>query len=283
LSGRPTTFCSKMTAGINWYLSSAGTPGSADARFVLTGETTRAVARLVARLDGMPLAIELAAARVEALGVTQLLDRIDDRFALLTAGDRTAPSRLRSLAATVEWSYQLLDEQERRVFRAVSVFPGPFTLEAAEAVAGRDAGPAVLRLVDCSLLVPPRAGPDGRFRYSMLETLRLRQSAARPSRGAGSDCGGPGRVGTRPKLRAPSASGGDCPGHDLIRSSSSPAGESPVGVVARKPGSRPAARAGNGQGRSPASKATLVGATERSAAPSEACRVVRGQDRAEPR
>ena len=59
----------------------------------------------------------------------------------------------------MEWSYRLLDEDERRVFRAVSVFPGPFTLEAAEAVAGPGAGPAVLRLVDCSLLVPPRAGP----------------------------------------------------------------------------------------------------------------------------
>ena len=68
------------------------------------------VARLVARLDGMPLAIELAAARVEALGVAQLLDRLDDRFALLAGGDRLAPSRQRSLAATVEWSYQLLDE-----------------------------------------------------------------------------------------------------------------------------------------------------------------------------
>ncbi len=145
---------------------------SADAHFTLTGETTRAVARLVARLDGMPLAIELAAARVEALGVTQLLDRIDDRFALLAGGDRTAPSRQRSLAATVEWSYQLLDEQERRAFRAVSVFPAPFTLEAAEAVAGAGAGPAVLRLVDCSLLVPPRAGADGRSRYRMLDTLR---------------------------------------------------------------------------------------------------------------
>ena len=145
---------------------------SADAQFALTGETTQAVARLVARLDGMPLAIELAAARVEALGVAQLLDRLDDRFALLAGGDRLAPLRQRSLAATVEWSYQLLDEQERRVFRAVSVFPGPFTLEAAEAVAGTDAAPAVLRLVDCSLLVPPRVGADGRSRYSMLETLR---------------------------------------------------------------------------------------------------------------
>ena len=144
----------------------------ADASFALDGETAPVVARLVARLDGMPLAIELAAARVEALGVAQLLDRIDDRFTLLEAGDRLAAARQRSLAATVEWSYRLLDERERRVFRAVSVFPGPFTLEGAEAVAGAGAGQAVLHLVDCSLLVPPRAGPDGRSRYVMLETLR---------------------------------------------------------------------------------------------------------------
>ena len=144
----------------------------ADARFALDDQTGPVVARLVARLDGMPLAIELAAARVEALGVAQLLDRLDDRFGLLAAGDRLAAARQRSLAATVEWSYQLLDEQERRVFRQLSVFPGPFTLEAAEAVAGQAAGPAVLHLVDCSLLVPPRAGPDGRARYVMLETLR---------------------------------------------------------------------------------------------------------------
>jgi predicted ATPase/DNA-binding CsgD family transcriptional regulator len=144
----------------------------ADASFALDGETAPAVARLVARLDGMPLAIELAAARVEALGAAQLLGRIDDRFTLLEAGDRLAADRQRSLAATVEWSYRLLDERERRVFRAVSVFPGPFTLEGAEAVAGAGSESAVLHLVDCSLLVPPRAGPDGRSRYVMLETLR---------------------------------------------------------------------------------------------------------------
>jgi predicted ATPase len=143
----------------------------ADARFALDGQTGPAVAALVRRLDGMPLAIELAAARVEALGVAQILDRLDDRFALLREGQRLAASRHRSLAAAVEWSYRLLDGEERRVFRAVSVFPGPFTLEGAEAIAGKDVGPVVLRLVDCSLLVPPRAGTDGRYRYAMLETL----------------------------------------------------------------------------------------------------------------
>jgi predicted ATPase/DNA-binding CsgD family transcriptional regulator len=144
----------------------------ADPRFALDGQAGPAVARLVTRLDGLPLAIELAGARMEALGVTQLLDRIEDRFALLTDGDRLAAGRQQSLAATVEWSYQLLEERERRVFRAVSVFPAGFTMEGAEAVAGEATGPAVLRLVDCSLLVPPRAGPDGRSRYVMLETLR---------------------------------------------------------------------------------------------------------------
>jgi predicted ATPase/DNA-binding CsgD family transcriptional regulator len=143
-----------------------------DARFTLDGQSGPAAAELVTRLDGMPLAIELAAARVEALGVAQLLERVDDRFALLAEGDRLAPSRQRSLAATVEWSYQLLDENERRVFRLLSVFPGPFTLQAAEDVVGPGASPAVLHLVDCSLLVPPRPGPDGRPRYVMLETLR---------------------------------------------------------------------------------------------------------------
>jgi predicted ATPase/DNA-binding CsgD family transcriptional regulator len=146
----------------------------ADARFALDEETLPMVARLVARLDGMPLAIELAAARVEGLGVAQLLDHLDDRFGLLVVtSDRLAAARQRSLAATVEWSYELLDERERRVFRAVSLFPSAFTLQGAEAVAGADAGAAVLNLVDCSLLAPPQTGPDGRVRYAMLETLRV--------------------------------------------------------------------------------------------------------------
>ncbi|HEX7994391.1 MAG TPA: adenylate/guanylate cyclase domain-containing protein, partial [Streptosporangiaceae bacterium] len=144
----------------------------ADPHFTMNGENTEAVTRLVSRLDGIPLAIELAAARVEALGVGPLLDRLDDQAEVLAGSDRLAPARHQSLAATLEWSYQLLSEQDRRVFRSISVFPGPFTLGAAEDVAGAEAGRAVLRLVDCSLLVPPREGHDGRRRYLMLETVR---------------------------------------------------------------------------------------------------------------
>jgi DNA-binding CsgD family transcriptional regulator len=120
----------------------------------------------------MPLAIELAAARVEALGVAQLAGLPDGRPGLLAGGDRLAAGRHRSLAAVAEWSYQLLAEGEQRVFRLLSVFPAPFTLEAAGAVAGPGAAPGVVRLVECSLLVPPRPGVDGRSRYAMLETLR---------------------------------------------------------------------------------------------------------------
>ena len=143
-----------------------------DPDFSVDADSGAAVARLVQGLDGIPLAIELAAARVEALGLAQLVERFDDRFRLLVSTSRVAASRQRSLGAAVDWSYQLLSPSEQRVFRFVSVFPGPFTLGAAEALAGTDAEMAVLRLVDCSLLVPPRTGPDGRSRYAMLETLR---------------------------------------------------------------------------------------------------------------
>jgi DNA-binding CsgD family transcriptional regulator/tetratricopeptide (TPR) repeat protein len=130
------------------------------------------VGTVVARLDGMPLAIELAAARVEALGMGQLLAGLDDRFGLLVTAHQAAAGRQQSLAAAVEWSYRLLGGHEQAVFRRLAVFPGPFTLEGALAAGGTDAMHAVLRLVDCSLLDPPRAGADGRARYTMLETLR---------------------------------------------------------------------------------------------------------------
>jgi predicted ATPase len=140
----------------------------ADPSFDLADGTAEMVDRLVARLDGMPLAIELAAARLEALGLSQLLERLH----LLAGGDRRAPARQQSLAATIGWSYQLLTEEMRREFRQLAIFPGPFSLNAAEEVIGVSAGPAVLHLVDCSLLSPPRGDPDGRSRYAMLETIR---------------------------------------------------------------------------------------------------------------
>jgi len=155
----------------------------ADPHFTLDRETGALAAQLVAGLDGMPLAIELAAARVEALGMAQLVERLDDRFGLLTGGDRRAAARQRSLAAAVEWSYQLLGTEERKVFRLVSAFPAPFTLEAAEAVAGSGTGAVILHLVDCSMLVPPRTGPDGRARYAMLETLRVYAAERRAEAG----------------------------------------------------------------------------------------------------
>jgi predicted ATPase len=182
------------TAGAEAVALFADRARRADPGFALTGESGPLVAQIVARLDGMPLAIELAAARTEALGLAQLLDRLDHRFTLLTSGDRTAAERQRSLAATVDWSYQLLSEPEQRVFRRLAVFPGPFTLHAAEAVAGTAAEPAVLHLVDCSLLTPPQAGPDGRARYLMLETLRAygleRLTEASEQAGAGAALAG---------------------------------------------------------------------------------------------
>jgi predicted ATPase/DNA-binding CsgD family transcriptional regulator len=144
----------------------------ADPRFVMDGDSMPLVKRLVERLDGMPLAIELAAARVEVLGLAQLADRFGDNLQLLTNADRGAAERHRSLAATVDWSYRLLSGPEQQVFRQLGIFPGPFTLDAAVTVAGTGTETAILHLVDCSLLSPPRPGADGRARFSMPQTVR---------------------------------------------------------------------------------------------------------------
>src|SRR5262249_57244172 len=104
-------------------------PGSA-----VTAGNAAAVARLCARLDGIPLALELAAARVRVLLPEQLLGRLEDRFRLLTGGSRTAPARHQTLRAAVDWSYALLAGQEQTLFTRLSVFAGGWTLEAAEAV-----------------------------------------------------------------------------------------------------------------------------------------------------
>ena len=143
----------------------------------LTVLHTSAVARICRRLDGIPLALELAAARVKALSVEQIATRLDDRFRLLTGGNRTALPRQRTLRATVDWSYDLLSEEERALLRRLSVFAGGWSLEAAEAVcAGEgiessDVLDLLQHLVDRSLVVTD-VHPDGTTRFRMLEMLQ---------------------------------------------------------------------------------------------------------------
>jgi predicted ATPase/DNA-binding CsgD family transcriptional regulator len=144
----------------------------ADPGFDLSSASVDRVSELVRRLDGMPLAIELAAAQIGALGLDQLVLSLDDRFKYLVSTTRGMAGRQSSLEAAVEWSYRLLDPDERRTLRRLAVFPATFTLEAATAVAGAGSEALVLRLVRCSLLTAPRPGADGRSRYRMLETVR---------------------------------------------------------------------------------------------------------------
>ncbi|WP_214403865.1 BTAD domain-containing putative transcriptional regulator [Pseudonocardia lacus] len=151
--------------------ASAAAPG-----FALDGDTAEAVAVLCRRLDGLPLALELAATRVRALGVHQLVARLDDRFRLLATGHRDAPARQRTLHAVVDWSWELLSGPERTVLRRLAVHADGCTLDAAEQV-GAEEGPDVgidvadvlVRLVDRSLVavVPGADGP----RYRLLESV----------------------------------------------------------------------------------------------------------------
>ncbi|MEU6664291.1 BTAD domain-containing putative transcriptional regulator [Streptomyces sp. NPDC046821] len=129
-----------------------------------------AVAEICRRLDGLPLAIELAAARLRLLTPRQIADRLDDRFRLLTSGNRTALPRQQTLRAVVDWSWDLLDEQERTVLCEASVFAGGWDLEAAEAVCSGPASDLIGALVDKSLLVAA-PGDAGTMRYRMLETI----------------------------------------------------------------------------------------------------------------
>jgi predicted ATPase/DNA-binding SARP family transcriptional activator len=134
-----------------------------------------AIGRIARALDGIPLALELAASRTASMSPTEISDRLEHRFSLLTSGSRTAEARQQTLRATVDWSYTLLTDDEQRVFNQLSVFQGGWTLEAAEAVLGGDALPvgAVLdtmaRLVEQSMVIVEPGYPT---RYRMLETLR---------------------------------------------------------------------------------------------------------------
>ncbi|MFI5682422.1 BTAD domain-containing putative transcriptional regulator [Streptomyces sp. NPDC051636] len=135
-----------------------------------TEDDPEACAEICRRLDGLPLAIELAAARLRMLTPRQIVDRLDDRFRLLTSGSRTVLPRQQTLRAVVDWSWDLLDEREREVLRGLSVFAGGCDLAAAEAVCGPDAFDALGSLVDKSLVVAAPA-PDGAMRYRLLETV----------------------------------------------------------------------------------------------------------------
>ncbi len=149
----------------------------ADPAFHLTGENAPALLQVCRRLDGIPLALELAASKLRFLGIKQVADRLDDRFRLLTGGCRCRPSRHGALLASIDWSYDLLDEPERRLFERISIFPSGFSLTAAEAV-GTDGdefeGGEVLdvlgRLVEKSLVALLRGGDD--VRYHLLESVR---------------------------------------------------------------------------------------------------------------
>jgi predicted ATPase/class 3 adenylate cyclase/DNA-binding CsgD family transcriptional regulator len=144
--------------------------------FAITDDNTATVAEICQRLDGMPLAIELAAARVRALSVTDILTSLHDRFRLLTGGARTAVRRQQTLRASVDWSHALLTDVERVIFRRLAVFRGGFHLDAAQAVTADDhvqrhqVLDELTLLVDKSLLIAENT--SGRTRYRLLETIR---------------------------------------------------------------------------------------------------------------
>src|SRR5215207_9722944 len=143
--------------------------------FSLTAENAAAVAAICRRLDGLPLAIELAAARVKVLSPPALLARLERRLVVLTGGGRDLPARQRTMRDAIAWSYALLAAPEQRLFRRLAVFAGGWTLEAAEAVSGGDDRVSILEGLQAlarASLVQPVAQPDGEWRFYMLETLR---------------------------------------------------------------------------------------------------------------
>jgi predicted ATPase len=138
--------------------------------FQMTAVNAPIVATICARLDGLPLALELAAARLKLFPPEALLARLSNRLSLLTGGPHDLPARQQTIRAAIAWSYDLLDEAEQALFRRLGVFVGGFTLEAAEAVCGTEVVDDLSALVDKSLVHPAATGEEPR--YTMLETIR---------------------------------------------------------------------------------------------------------------
>jgi predicted ATPase len=147
--------------------------GAVRGAFTVTAENARALAELVVRLDGLPLAIELAAARLRVLSAEELLGRMDQTLPLLTGGPVDLPSRLRTMRSAVDWSYALLGPEEQALLRMLSVFAGGFTVEAVEAVGGSGALEPLEMLVDKSLIQVSADGAGGEPAwFRMLQTIR---------------------------------------------------------------------------------------------------------------
>ena len=146
---------------------------AANPRFHLTDENASDVAQICRRLDGIPLALELAAARIRVFSTEEIAARLDDRFRLLTGGSRTALERHQTLRALIDWSHELLSQDEQRLFRHLSVFAGGWTFEAAEAVCpDLDMLNLVTQLVNKSLVMVDADAQESSTRYHLLETIR---------------------------------------------------------------------------------------------------------------
>jgi non-specific serine/threonine protein kinase len=186
--GRPLAAALHQYEAVNLFLDRAT---AVKPSFVLTEANAESVARVCQRLDGLPLAIELTAVRLRALSVDEVLERLEDRYRLLTAGSPGVLPRHQTLRALIDWSYGLCSERERAAWAALSVFSGGFDLPAAEAVCATDELTAstlldtMATLVDKSILIADEH--EGRIRYHMLETIReygrdrLRESGTEPA------------------------------------------------------------------------------------------------------
>ncbi|GAA4260954.1 hypothetical protein GCM10022255_091660 [Dactylosporangium darangshiense] len=178
--------------------------------FALTPANGTTVARICRRLDGIPLALELAAVRLRAMSVEQVLERLDDRFRLLAHGNRAAASRQQTLQALIDWSYDLCTAPEQALWQRASVFSGGFELAAAEQVCAgegimaEDVLDLVDALVDKSILSVERHSDP---RYRMLESIRSTAAAGSPRPGSRPHCGAGTATTSSKSPRRPTATG----------------------------------------------------------------------------